>query len=106
MAASGRRRASRRRAGAACRHPRGASRGVAARRCGARRSGIDHAAIGGALMKVDDNGWLVSEHADPPVHRLPTVRTYSLAVDAPLGLVWHTTDERGGPGYAEALARR
>jgi N-acetyl-anhydromuramyl-L-alanine amidase AmpD len=34
------------------------------------------------------------------------VRTYTLAVAAPLGIVWHATEDRGGPGYAEALARR
>jgi hypothetical protein len=57
-------------------------------------------------MKVDKHGWLVSAGDDPAGRRFPTVRTYPLATPAPLGIVWHTTDERGGPGYAEALARR
>ena len=57
-------------------------------------------------MRVDDKGWLVTAAGDPVGKQFPTVRTYPLAVPAPLGIVWHTTDERGGPGYAEALARR
>jgi N-acetyl-anhydromuramyl-L-alanine amidase AmpD len=57
-------------------------------------------------MNVDDDGWLVGADGEPVFQRYPTVRTYPLAVAAPLGLVWHTTDERGGPGTAEAMARR
>jgi N-acetyl-anhydromuramyl-L-alanine amidase AmpD len=57
-------------------------------------------------MMVDDKGWLISASGDPVGKQFPTVRTYSLATPGPLGIVWHTTDERGGPGYAEALARR
>jgi len=57
-------------------------------------------------MIVDDQGMLVRADGDPAAQRFPTVRTYALATPAPLGVVWHTTDERGGPGYAEALARR
>jgi N-acetyl-anhydromuramyl-L-alanine amidase AmpD len=57
-------------------------------------------------MMVDDTGWLISAYGDPAGKQFPTVRTYLLAIPAPLGIVWHTTDERGGPGYAEALARR
>ena len=57
-------------------------------------------------MKVDDAGWLIGADGDPVGKRFPTVRTYPLLPPVPLGLVWHTTDERGGPGYAEALARR
>ncbi len=57
-------------------------------------------------MMVDDKGWLITAAGDPVGKQFPTVRTYPLAVPAPLGIVWHTTDERGGPGYAEALARR
>ena len=57
-------------------------------------------------MNVDDNGWLVGADGDPVGKRYPTVRTYPLATPMPLGIVWHTTDERGGPGTAEALARR
>jgi hypothetical protein len=57
-------------------------------------------------MMVDNNGWLISAAGDPVGKQFPTVRTYPLAVPGPLGIVWHTTDERGGPGYAEALARR
>lgn len=56
-------------------------------------------------MRVDDDGWLVTAAGDPMGKRFPTVRSYALAVPEPLGLVWHTTDERGGPGTAEALAR-
>jgi hypothetical protein len=57
-------------------------------------------------MMVDDKGWLITAAGDPIGKQFPTVRTYPLALPAPLGIVWHTTDERGGPGYAEALARR
>jgi N-acetyl-anhydromuramyl-L-alanine amidase AmpD len=57
-------------------------------------------------VKVDDRGLLVRADGDPAAQQFPTVRTYPLAVPEPLGIVWHTTDERGGPGYAEALARR
>lgn len=57
-------------------------------------------------MIINDEGWLVGAPDEPVTKHFPTVRTYPLAVPAPLGLVWHTTDERGGPGYAEALARR
>lgn len=57
-------------------------------------------------MKVDDQGWLVAEDGDPSVSRFPTVRTYGLATPAPLGIVWHYTAGRGGPGFSEALARR
>jgi hypothetical protein len=57
-------------------------------------------------MMIDDKGWLISASGDPVGKRFPTVRTYELATPAPLGIVWHTTDGRGGPGYAEALARR
>ncbi len=56
-------------------------------------------------MRVDDNGWLIGDAADPLVKRYPTVRTYPLTTPAPLGLVWHTTDGTGGPGYAEMLAQ-
>lgn len=57
-------------------------------------------------MRVDDEGWLVHEDGDPRVVRCPTVRTCALEVPAPLGMVWHWTAGRGGPGYAETLARR
>jgi hypothetical protein len=57
-------------------------------------------------MNVDDHGWLVTAAGDPVGKQYPTVRTYPLATAAPLGLVWHTTDERGGPGTAEAMAQR
>jgi hypothetical protein len=57
-------------------------------------------------MRVDDDGWLVHEDGDPRVVRYPSVRTYALVVPAPLGIVWHWTAGRGGPGFAEALARR
>jgi len=56
-------------------------------------------------MRVDDNGWLIGDAADPVVKRYPTVRTYPLTTTTPLGLVWHTTDGTGGPGYAEMLAQ-
>src|ERR1043166_2848419 len=59
-----------------------------------------------ATMKIDEQGWLVSASGEPAGKQLPTGRSYPLATPAPLGIVWHTTDERGGPGYAEALARR
>jgi N-acetyl-anhydromuramyl-L-alanine amidase AmpD len=49
---------------------------------------------------------LVGADGEPVGKRFPTVRFYALATSVPLGIVWHTTDERGGPGYAEALARR
>lgn len=57
-------------------------------------------------MKIDDKGWLVAETGDPAVKTYPTVRTYRLLVPAPLGIVWHWTAGRGGPGFSEALARR
>jgi hypothetical protein len=57
-------------------------------------------------MKVDDKGWLAAEDGDPAVTRFPTVRTYALATPAPLGIVWHYTAGRGGPGFSESLARR
>lgn len=56
-------------------------------------------------MKIDDQGWLVAEDCDPAVHRFPTVRTYRLVVPAPLGIVWHWTSGRGGPHFAEVLAK-
>jgi N-acetyl-anhydromuramyl-L-alanine amidase AmpD len=57
-------------------------------------------------MKIDDNGWLIGADGEPVAKRFPTVRTYELATPMPLGIVWHYTNGRGGPGYAEALARR
>lgn len=57
-------------------------------------------------MKVDQEGWLLTEDGDPAVVRHPTVRTYPLVVPMPLGIVWHWTGGRGGPGYAERLAIR
>ena len=57
-------------------------------------------------MKIDEEGWLVAEGSEPKVVRLPTVRTYRLVVPALLGIVWHWTSGRGGPGFAERLARR
>ncbi len=57
-------------------------------------------------MKIDKEGWLEPGDGDPKVTRLPTIRTYRLLVPAPLGIVWHWTAGRGGPGFAEALARR
>lgn len=57
-------------------------------------------------MRVDGDGWLVSEDGEPRVVRYPTVRTCPLAVPEPLGIVWHWTGGRGGPGYAERLAQR
>jgi hypothetical protein len=57
-------------------------------------------------MIVDDKGWLISAAGDPVGKQFPTVRTYELATTTPLGIVWHYTDGRGGPGYAEGLARR
>jgi N-acetyl-anhydromuramyl-L-alanine amidase AmpD len=57
-------------------------------------------------MKVDGKGWLAPEEGDPIVRQVPTARTYKLTTPTPLGIVWHYTADRGGPGYAEALARR
>lgn len=57
-------------------------------------------------MRIDDQGWLVAGDGDPVVKRYPTVRTYSLTMPAPLGIVWHWTAGRGGPGFGETLARR
>lgn len=57
-------------------------------------------------MRFDEEGWLVTEDGDSPVIRHPTVRIYPLVVPAPLGIVWHWTGGRGGPGYAERLALR
>jgi N-acetyl-anhydromuramyl-L-alanine amidase AmpD len=57
-------------------------------------------------MRVDEKGWLLADASDPRIVILPTVRTYRLTVDAPLGLVWHTTGGVGGPRWAETLARR
>ncbi len=56
-------------------------------------------------MRIDEQGWLVAEEAEP-VKRFPTVRTYALGCPAPLGIVWHWTAGRGGPGFGEGLARR
>lgn len=57
-------------------------------------------------MRIDDKGWLIREDGDPIIKQYPTARTYSLAVPAPLGIVWHWTAGRGGAGFGEALARR
>ncbi|HTP24121.1 MAG TPA: N-acetylmuramoyl-L-alanine amidase [Anaeromyxobacteraceae bacterium] len=56
-------------------------------------------------MRIDEQGWLVVEDGDPPVKRYPTVKTTPLARPKPLGIVWHWTGGRGGPGFAEGLAR-
>ena len=56
-------------------------------------------------MKIDEQGWLAPEDGDPVVKRYPTVRIYSLTVPNPLGIVWHWTAGRGGPGFGETLAR-
>lgn len=53
-------------------------------------------------LSFTPEGWLVGTD----VTRFPTVRIVQLEVKHPLGLVWHTTGGRGGPGHAEALARR
>ena len=55
-------------------------------------------------MRIDKNGWLVRDEADPPIKQYPTVRTMPLAKPKPLGIVWHWTAGRGGPGFAEKLA--
>jgi N-acetyl-anhydromuramyl-L-alanine amidase AmpD len=57
------------------------------------------------MMRLDERGWLFAESGDPRVERLPTVRTSPLHVPTPLGIVWHWTAGRGGPGFAESLAR-
>ena len=57
-------------------------------------------------MRIDQDGWLVAAEGDPRVLRFPTVRTYRLLVPTPLGIVWHWTAGRGGPGFGETLARR
>jgi N-acetyl-anhydromuramyl-L-alanine amidase AmpD len=57
-------------------------------------------------MRIDDMGWLFGEAGDPVIKQYPTVRTYVLSVPVPLGIVWHWTAGRGGPGFAESLARR
>lgn len=57
-------------------------------------------------MRIDENGWLIAEAGDMTVKHYPTARTYPLSVPKPLGIVWHWTAGRGGPGFAESLARR
>jgi N-acetyl-anhydromuramyl-L-alanine amidase AmpD len=57
-------------------------------------------------MRIGDDGWLDADDGDPRLVRYPTVRHYPLVVPAPLGIVWHWTAGRGGPGFAETLARR
>jgi hypothetical protein len=57
-------------------------------------------------MRLDEKGWLQAEAGDAKVVALPTVRTTTLEVPSPLGLVWHTTGGVGGPNFAEVLARR
>lgn len=57
-------------------------------------------------MRIDEQGWLVADEGYPTVVRHPTVRTCALAVAEPLGMVWHWTSGRGGPGFAERLALR
>ena len=56
-------------------------------------------------MRVNEEGWLEAEGEGPEVKRYPTVRTTAMAVPHPLGVVWHWTAGRGGPGFGEALAR-
>ena len=57
-------------------------------------------------MRLDAEGWLAAEDGGARILRFPTVRTYRLGVPAPLGIVWHWTGDRGGPGFGETLARR
>jgi len=56
-------------------------------------------------VRVDDLGWLEYGVGDPRVIRYSTPRTTSLEVPAPLGIVWHWTAGKGGPGFAPALAK-
>lgn len=56
-------------------------------------------------MRIDEKGWLLAESGEAEVVRFPTVRTMPLAVSRPLGIVWHWTAGRGGPGFGERLAR-
>jgi N-acetyl-anhydromuramyl-L-alanine amidase AmpD len=57
-------------------------------------------------MRIDDKGWLSAEDGDPCIKQFPTARTSPLGVPAPMGIVWHWTAGRGGPGFGEALARQ
>jgi hypothetical protein len=52
-------------------------------------------------MLVDDLGWLMEEGGDPKVVRYTTTRTTSLETPKPLGIVWHWTAGRCGPGWAK-----
>lgn len=56
-------------------------------------------------LRVDEEGWLEAQGDSPALKHYPTVRTTPLAVPRPLGVVWHWTAGRGGPGFGEALAR-
>lgn len=57
-------------------------------------------------MQVSDRGWLLSDIAgEPRVVQIPTVRTTALEVPRPLGIVWHWTAGRCGPGFAEGCCK-
>lgn len=57
-------------------------------------------------MKVGPQGWLEMTDGDPEVRVFQTVRTCRLRSPTPLGIVWHWTAGRGGPGFSEMLARQ
>ena len=58
-------------------------------------------------MRIATNGWLYDEGDGPTrVTYVRSVRTCSLLVPQPMGLVWHATGTVGGPGFAARLAHR
>lgn len=58
-------------------------------------------------MRIATNGWLYDEGDGPTrVTYVRSVRTCSLLVPQPMGLVWHATGTVGGPGFAVRLAHR
>jgi N-acetyl-anhydromuramyl-L-alanine amidase AmpD len=57
-------------------------------------------------MLLDARGWLTNTVlGEPRVVLWPSTRTSALEVPYPLGVVWHWTAGRGGPGFAEGCCR-
>jgi len=53
-----------------------------------------------------EGGWLTPNLEEPPVHRLFTDRTCSLALGRPLGIVWHAIEVPCSPGIGRRLSER